>query len=48
MPNFDGAGPLKRGRVIGCGRGVCKQPVEECRQKDSEPENPDRKENPEK
>ena len=23
MPNFDGTGPLKRGRVIGRGRGPC-------------------------
>ena len=23
MPNFDGTGPLKRGRVIGRGRGHC-------------------------
>jgi len=23
MPNFDGKGPLKRGRVIGRGRGSC-------------------------
>ncbi|MFA4859699.1 hypothetical protein [Methanoregula sp.] len=23
MPNFDGNGPLKRGRVIGRGRGPC-------------------------
>ncbi|OPY36391.1 MAG: hypothetical protein A4E35_01930 [Methanoregula sp. PtaU1.Bin051] len=25
MPNFDGRGPLKRGRVIGRGRGFCSQ-----------------------
>ena len=25
MPNFDGKGPLKRGRVIGRGRGPCGQ-----------------------
>ena len=25
MPNFDGTGPLKRGRIIGRGRGPCKQ-----------------------
>jgi hypothetical protein len=23
MPNFDGSGPLKRGRIIGRGRGPC-------------------------
>ena len=27
MPNFDGKGPLKRGRVIGRGRGPCRQGV---------------------
>jgi len=28
MPNFDGTGPLKRGRAIGRGRGFCReQPV---------------------
>jgi Family of unknown function (DUF5320) len=25
MPNFDGTGPLKRGRVIGRGLGACKK-----------------------
>ena len=25
MPNFDGTGPLKRGRVIGTGMGPCKK-----------------------
>jgi hypothetical protein len=25
MPNFDGTGPLKRGRVIGRGMGPCKK-----------------------
>jgi hypothetical protein len=25
MPNFDGTGPLKRGRIIGRGRGPCKK-----------------------
>jgi hypothetical protein len=23
MPNFDGTGPLRRGRIIGRGRGAC-------------------------
>jgi len=27
MPNFDGTGPLKRGRVIGRGRGPCGKQV---------------------
>ncbi|MGP8254492.1 MAG: DUF5320 family protein [Methanoregula sp.] len=25
MPNFDGTGPLKRGRLIGRGRGPCRK-----------------------
>jgi len=25
MPNFDGTGPLKRGRIIGRGLGTCKK-----------------------
>ncbi|WP_321505081.1 DUF5320 domain-containing protein [uncultured Methanoregula sp.] len=25
MPNFDGTGPLKRGRIIGRGLGPCKR-----------------------
>jgi hypothetical protein len=25
MPNFDGTGPLKRGRIIGRGLGPCKK-----------------------
>ena len=29
MPNFDGAGPLKRGRIIGRELGHCKKD-EEC------------------
>ncbi|HNX18060.1 MAG TPA: DUF5320 family protein [Methanoregula sp.] len=33
MPDFDGTGPLKRGRVIGRGRGPCKQQSEGCSQK---------------
>lgn len=31
MPNFDGKGPLKRGRVIGRGRGSCAQDDHENR-----------------
>lgn len=27
MPNFDGTGPLKRGRVIGRGQGPCGRPA---------------------
>ncbi len=32
MPNFDGTGPLKRGRVIGRGLGACKKDTEDCSQ----------------
>jgi hypothetical protein len=44
MPNFDGTGPLKRGRVIGRGRGICMQYAGRCRQQDSDPERPDKRE----
>ena len=30
MPNFDGAGPLKRGRIIGRGLGPCKKCSDRC------------------
>ena len=30
MPNFDGTGPLKRGRIIGRGLGPCRQCTEDC------------------
>jgi hypothetical protein len=30
MPNFDGTGPLKRGRIIGRGRGPCKNCSDTC------------------
>jgi len=33
MPNYDGTGPLKRGRVIGRGLGPCSQGTEDCTQK---------------
>lgn len=43
MPNFDGKGPLKRGRVIGRGRGPCGQDGREQEESDHsdgpEPEN---------
>jgi len=37
MPNFDGTGPLKRGRMIGRGRGSCgKNPdCSACEHKDA-------------
>ena len=38
MPNFDGTGPLKRGRVIGRGQGPCNQSATGCSRKDSEQE----------
>ena len=31
MPNFDGKGPLKRGRVIGRGFGSCMKGDEGCK-----------------
>ena len=40
MPNFDGKGPLKRGRVIGRGRGPCKQSTEGCPGKAEDRETP--------
>jgi hypothetical protein len=44
MPNFDGTGPLKRGRVIGRGQGNCRKSYDGCRQRASDSENPDKKE----
>jgi hypothetical protein len=44
MPNFDGAGPLKRGRIIGRGQGSCRKSADGCQRRDSNPENPDKKE----
>lgn len=38
MPNFDGNGPLKRGRIIGRGRGPCKQTGAECPREETNPE----------
>jgi hypothetical protein len=38
MPNFDGNGPLKRGRIIGRGRGPCKQTGTECEREGISPE----------
>ena len=43
MPNFDGTGPLNRGRVIGRGQGHCRQTVEGCPRKDA-PEMPHKNE----
>ncbi|HOX35558.1 MAG TPA: DUF5320 family protein [Methanoregulaceae archaeon] len=33
MPNYDGTGPLKRGRLIGRGRGPCRQSPGVCTRK---------------
>jgi hypothetical protein len=40
MPNFDGNGPLKRGRIIGRGQGPCPQRNEDDRLQtcDAEPD----------
>jgi hypothetical protein len=38
MPNFDGNGPLKRGRVIGRGLGPCNRNAAACARKDSQKE----------
>jgi hypothetical protein len=40
MPNFDGTGPLKRGRVIGRGRGFCKKNADGSRQPEQDPDSP--------
>ena len=36
MPNFDGNGPLKRGRVIGRGLGHCNRNADPCSRKNTE------------
>jgi hypothetical protein len=38
MPNFDGNGPLKCGRLIGRGRGPCTENTPDCAQENSTPE----------
>ena len=38
MPGYDGKGPLKRGRLIGRGRGVCGKNTEGCREPEQEPD----------
>jgi hypothetical protein len=40
MPNYDGTGPLKRGRVIGRGLGPCKKCTEICTRKAEDRERP--------
>jgi hypothetical protein len=39
MPDFDGNGPLKRGRIIRRGRGPCNKSSPECPQEYTSPEN---------
>jgi hypothetical protein len=38
MPDYDGNGPLKRGRIIGRGRGPCSQTSHECTRGETSPE----------
>jgi hypothetical protein len=38
MPDFDGNGPLKRGRIIGRGRGPCRQTLPGCPREETRPE----------
>jgi hypothetical protein len=38
MPDFDGTGPMKRGRVIGRGQGHCRKHDGSCQQQSTEPE----------
>ncbi len=44
MPNFDGTGPLKRGRIIGRGMGHCRQCTEGCPREEKDSETPVRNE----
>ena len=37
MPDFDGNGPLTRGRIIGRGRGPCRQTSFGCPRKETVP-----------
>ena len=43
MPNFDGTGPLKRGRIIGRGMGHCKNRKDPCMRADPDRELQDQK-----
>ncbi|MDD1689617.1 MAG: DUF5320 family protein [Methanoregula sp.] len=38
MPNYDGTGPLKRGRVIGRGRGPCRKSAAGYLQEEQDPD----------
>jgi len=40
MPNYDGTGPLKRGRVIGRGMGPCHRSPDSCMRKEEQSESP--------
>jgi hypothetical protein len=44
MPNFDGSGPLKRGRVIGRGLGPCKRSDNGCNRRTVTQTDPEDKE----
>lgn len=46
MPNFDGTGPLKRGRIIGRGHGSCKKCSEVCECQTNPDGFPRKEENP--
>ncbi|MDD5143594.1 DUF5320 domain-containing protein [Methanoregula sp.] len=48
MPNYDGTGPLKRGRVVGRGMGPCHRSPDSCIRKEEQPDCPakDRVETP--
>jgi hypothetical protein len=45
MPNYDGTGPLKRGRVIGRGVGPCKKSAAGCMPEEQDPHLPVRNPN---
>jgi len=42
MPDYDGTGPLKRGRVIGRGMGTCRHSADGCMLRKKENGRPDR------
>ncbi len=46
MPNFDGTGPLKRGRAIGRGRGFCQKQVPADPGSGKEEKRPTKEKNP--
>jgi hypothetical protein len=46
MPNFDGTGPLKRGRIIGRKKGTCRNCIDEIPCNDEEKNKPVKDEEP--